>query len=308
MKSQKKYIRMKTLVFAGVVLFQCVAASSNAAPSYTIKAESSASETTGPNGVAKTAVNTSFAFASLYNPESKSYTEGIISQRIENTTLPNGQRANPKLEAIAWVGGKTKYDKKLWAIDDCADNGWQAGDFYVTSKYVEGEGNILRAYNMGTGKYAFSYTSDPVSVAIAIPNDNIKRYISYLSKARKNSECRKNDIPANAIGALTLSDGNAQIDRVLLVTDDSELVQSPKLSLVNDKEPKGTSSMSLWGPADFTNKSDAVKGFSIKVILRGDKEVIIPVTNDKFDIQAAILPKTIKIQRMSVEKSEVSKL
>ncbi len=299
---------MNKLTLLGFVIFQGVAVSSYAAPAYTSKAESSATETDVPDGVSRTLVNTSFSFTTLYNHKNQNYTDGLIAQRIESTVVSGKGNANPKFEATAWIGGKNKYDTKLWTIDDCAESGWQAGDFYVTSKYgMDGEANILRAYNLSTGKYAFSFTTDPVSVDIAIPKDNIKRYIAYLSRVRKDSECRKNEVPANAIGALTLSDGKAQMDRIVLQSADEDLLLTPKVSLVNDKDPKGASKMSIWGPADFANKSEAVKGFSVKVVFQDGKEAIIPVINDKFDIQKATVPQSMKIQRIDTEKTDSGK-
>lgn len=299
---------MKKRALALFLTFQFIVASSVAAPLYTTKAESTASESAGPDGVVYTVVNTSFAFTSLRNPQKDDPTDGLIAQKVEIKTISGREGASPKLEATAWIGGKSKYDTKLWTINDCADSGYQAGDFYWTTKYgMNGAENLLRAYSARTGKYMFSATTEPASVEINIPKDIINRHISYLSKIATDSECRKNDLPKSSIGALTLSDDDKQIDRLLIETDDQKLSESPSISLVDPKQAEGVSELSIWGPAEFSSKSDVVKGFSVKVFFREGVEAIIPVTNDKFDIQKASLPKSVKIRRIDVEKSDAGK-
>lgn len=299
---------MNKISLLGFLLAQSIAVSSVAAPAFTTKAESSASESSGSDGVARTIANTSFAFTTLYNPNKNNYTDALIALRIESSTVSGRESANPKLDAVAWVGDKKQYDAKLWSISDCADAGWQLGDFYVTSKRgMDGESSILRAYNLSTGKYVFSFTTEPVSVDIAVPKDNIKRYMSYLARIRKDSECRKNELPESAVGALILSDGESQMDRVLFESGDEGLLVSPKISLVNNKEVKGVPTMSIWGPAEFASKSEAVKGFSVKVVFQDGSEAVVPVANDNFDIPKATLPKSIKLRRVAVEKGEGGK-
>lgn len=295
---------MKKLNYLLILTLQCVAASSFAASPYATKAESTASESYGPDGAVQTTVNTSFAFTSLYNPKQQDFTDTLISLKIANTAYSGRGAANPKLEASAWVDGKSKYDTKLWTINDCADSGWQSGDFYWTSKYgFDGTDNLLRAYNIRTGKYSFSFTAEPASVNIAVPNNSIKRYFSYLAKLTKESECRKNQLPDGAIGSLTLSDGDDQLDRIVFEADNNFLAQNTKVLLINDKEIKGTSNLSVWGPADYGKPSDTVKGFSVKVVFRDGMEATVPVSNDKFDIQHAALPKSVNIRRIETEKT-----
>lgn len=299
---------MNKLVSVTFLLLQSIAVGSAAAAPYYTKAESSASESSGPDGVVRTVTNTSFAFTSLYSPQKQNYTDGLLAQKVEIISVSGKDGVSPKIEVTAWAGGKAKYDTKIWTINDCADSGWQSGDFYWTSKYGGSNAeNLLRAYNLKTGKYLFSFTTAPVSVDIYIPKDVIKRNIAYLSKKGVDSECRKNDLPRNAIGALTLSDGDKQIDRVVLLSDDENLTQSPKILLVNDRESKGVSNLSIWGPADFVNKGDIVKGFSVKISFVNGKEVVIPVNNDKFDIQKATFPESVKIQYINVEKTYADK-
>lgn len=298
---------MKKMALAGFLILQCAAASSFAA-TYNTKAESSATETSGPDGVVQTVANTSFAFTNLYNPQKQGFTDILIAQKIESAATVGREGTTPKLEANAWSGGKGRYDTKMWVINDCADAGWRSGDFYQTSKYGwGGTENLLRAYNFKTGKYAYSFTTDPVAVDIYIPKDTIKRHVSYVSRKGTDSECRKNEMPKNVIGALTLSDSDAQIDRIVFEAEEEDLGWSPRITLVNEKEPKGVSNMSVWGPAEFINRSEAVKGFSVKLIFRNGMEAVVPVAYDKFDVQRASLPRSIKVRRIDAEKADAVK-
>lgn len=299
---------MKKLTILAFMLAQSVAVSSFAAPVFNMKSESSASESSGPEGTVQTVVNASFAFTNLYNPQKQNFTDILLAQKIEASNSSGKESAPTKLETTAWMGGKNRYDTKMWTISDCADSGWRGGDFYLTSKYGgEGAENMLRAYNFRTGKYAFSYTTEPVAADIYIPKDVIKRHVAYVSKKGASSACRKNEMPQNVVGALALSDGDAQIDRIVLEAESEEMTRSPKIALVSEKEPKGANYLSIWGPAEFANRSDVVKGFSVKVTFQDGTDVIIPVTNDKFDIQKAVLPKTVKLRRVDVEKTDGGK-
>lgn len=294
---------MKKLAYPVFLMLQCLAVSSFAASPYSTKAESSASESTGSDGVVQTVTNTSFAFTNLYISPKVGFSDILLAQKIESTATAGRDGSVPKLETTAWTGGKNRYDTKMWTINDCADAGWRSGDFYLTSKNGwEGAENLLRAHNFKTGKYAFSFTTEPASVDVYIPKDTVKRNVAYVSRKGTDSACRKNDMPKNVIGALTLADADSQIDRIAFEGEDEELGWSPRVTLVSDKEPKGASNLSIWGPADFANKSEVVKGFSVKVVFRNGAEAIVPVVNDKFDVQKASLPKSIKVRRIDVEK------
>lgn len=294
---------MNKTAVVGFLLLQFAAASAFAAPPFIKKTESTASESPSANGVVQTVVNTSFAFTNLYNAHKHDYVSGLISQQVETSTTSGRGSADPKLEAVAWVDGRGKYDSKLWSISDCADSGWQSGDYYWTSKYGGANGeNMLHAYNLKDGKYVFSFTTDPVSVEVMVPKDTVKRALAYVSRTGADTACKKADLPDNAIGSLTIADDDSQLDRIVLESDNGTFGRSPKVLLVSSKDPKGAASLSLWGPAEFGKKSDVVKGFSIQLTYGDGTEVTIPVTNDKFDIGGAKLPSSIKLRRIDVEK------
>lgn len=278
-------------------------------PYYTMTSESSAAESSSPDGAVQTVTNTTFAFTSLYNPQKQNSTDKLlIAQKVVSTTFPNQAGPIAKLEAIAWLGNKESYDTKLWTVNDCADTGWRSGDFYWTSKYgPEGTENLLRAYNFKTGKYSFTFTAEPVTADIHIPDGTVKRYVAYVSRKGADSECRKNELPKGAIGALTLSDGNSQSDRIVLEVQDEAPQRSPEISLIDKKEVKGAKILSVWGPGDFSHTREVVNGFSVKVFFEDGRGVIIPVTNDRFDIDAATLPRAITIRRIGVENTDGGK-
>lgn len=267
-------------------------------------AESSAAEATGADGVTQTVVNTAFAFTSRTNPLKKDMTEQVLlAQRIESSSIAGREGAVAKLETSAWVDGKGRYDEKMWTIYDCADGGWRDGDFYITAKYGQGGAEeLLRAYNFANGKYVYSFTVKPVSAEIYIPKDLVKRYIAYASKKGSDSVCRKNETTREAIGAVTLSDGIGQMDRIVLESANDLLARSPSVVLVDKKEVKGVTNLMVWGPAEFANKSEVVKGFSLKLGFADGSEALIPVSNDKFDIERAALPNGMKARRIDIEK------
>ena len=288
---------MSKLSFLLFLMLSGVTALGYAAQSFMRKAESSVSETVGPQGPAKTVVNTVFAVDSLYDPKRKVPTDVLISQRIESIFHSGKEVADSNLEAVAWITRQNKYDTKLWIIKDRADAGGRWGDFYRTTMHgCCGAETVYRAFNYSTGKYAFSFTAEPVFADI--PNTPIKRNISYIS-ANAASDYEHGKQSPRGVGMLTISADDSFIDQVIVETDDRELAWSPKLSLIDAKEPKGTSRLSLWH-SNGISKAEAVKAFSVKLFFYDGMEIIVPVNGDRFDIEKSVLPKGASIRRISL--------
>jgi len=265
-------------------------------------AESSAAESPGPDGITHTVTNTSFAFSSLYNPTKVNMTEGVLlEQKIKSVSVVGKEGAVTKLEVAAWVDGKGHYDKKKWTINDCADAGWQDGDFYVTSKYGQGDAeNLMRAFNFRSGKYVYSYTTKPARADIHVPNQTIKRYVAYTSRRATDSACRNNEMGKNDVGVLVLTDGVSQSDRIAVVSNNAELARSPAVDLVDKKEPKGAATLMVWGPAEFASDSEVVNGFAVKLAYTDGSEITIPVSGDKFDLDRASTLEGVYLRRIEV--------
>jgi hypothetical protein len=274
-----------------------------------IKLESSFSEASGLDGIVQTIVNTTFAPTSLYSSQKKKHVSALLTQRFENISLSGREGSRSKLEVVAWISGMSKYDTKLWTINDCANTGQLLNDFYQTTEYgCCGAESLNHAYNLRTGKFMLSYTTEPVSVDISFlgsPHQNsLKRRISYISRGAQDSACHKLALPKMAIGALTLSDEDIQLDRIVLEStkDDGDLVWSPKVSVLSKEDPNGAKH-TLVMYKDYINPTDAVKGFSVKAFYYQGMEAIIPIVNDRFDINGATLPASIKLRRVAVEQN-----
>lgn len=292
---------MNKLLLLLLIIIKSIFIPSVAATPHVMEAQSTASESIESNTIVKTVVNTSFDFDKLYNQKTNNFMEILLSKKIMSSTFSGREGADSKIEVVAWIKENDKYNKKLWKIKDCADSGARSKSFYQTTKYgCCGAEALHRIYNFKTGQYIFSHTTKPASVDINIPKDRITRHISYISIRGSDSKCRNNKLPANAIGALTISDDKMQIERLLLESSDNELAWSPKISLINDEKIKGTSNLSLWSKS-FVSKTDAIKGFSVKIFFYDGMEIIIPVVNGKFNIEGLSLPKSIKIQKIAVE-------
>ncbi len=269
-----------------------------------MKAESSAAESSGPDGITQTVTNTSFAFTSVYNPKKPNMTESVLlAQKIKSTNVVGKEGATARLGVTAWVDWKGHYDAKKWTINDCADAGWRDGDFYVTSKYGQGgDENLLRAFNFSSGKYVYSYTTKPARADIQVPNDTLKRYVAYTSRRGADSACRKNKMGSNDVGVMVLTDGVSQSDRISVESNSAELARSPTVVLVNKKETKGASTLMVWGPADFANAREVVKGFAVKLTYTDGREITIPVTGDRFDLDRASTPKGVTLRHIKLEE------
>ncbi|MEN8170303.1 MAG: hypothetical protein ABFS08_08780 [Pseudomonadota bacterium] len=269
-----------------------------------MKAESRAAESPGPDGITQTVTNTSFAFTSVHNPQKQDMTESVLlAQKIESVSVVGKEGAETKLEVAAWVDGKSHYDTKMWTIHDCADAGWRDGDFYITSKYGQGGAeNLMRAFNFSSGKYVYTYTTEPASAEIYVPKDMIKRHVAYTSRRGTDSACRKSEMGKNAVGVLVLTDGVSQADRIAVESGNAELARSPAVVLVDKKETKGAADLMVWGPAEFASDREVVRGFAVKLTYPGGSHITIPVSGDRFDLDRASTPRGVKLRRVKVEK------
>lgn len=279
-------------------------------PPTEIKLESSFSESLSRDGVVQTTINTTFVPTSLYSPQKKDHISALLTQRFENTSLSGRESGRSKLEVIAWISGKQKYDTKLWTINDCAETGALLHDFYQTTEYgCCGAESLHHAYNLNTGKFMFSYSTEPLSVDISflgIPQQtSLRRRISYISRGAQESACHKVTLPKTAIGTLTLSDAfsedSTKLDQIVLESNDGELAWSPKVSVLSKEDPNGAKH-TLVMYKDYINPTEAVKGFSVKAFYYQGMEVIIPIINDRFDIKGATLPASIKLRRVAIEQ------
>lgn len=288
----KKWMLLLLFSLSGMVVF------AYSLSPFVKKAESGFAETTDAEGLVQNIVNTNFSLSGIYDPKRQQPFDVLVSRRIESTYRPGVEGADSTLEAVAWVSGKARFDTQLWVIRDSADAGEQWGDFYRTTKFgCCGAEDTHRAYSFTTGEYAFSFTTEPVSVDI--PNTPIKRDISYISaNAQTNFEYFKKY--PRGIGVMTLFAGNSTIDRIILESDDGELAWSPKLSLVDAKEVRGTPRLSLWH-SNGVNRTEAVTAFSVKLSYYEGMDVIVPVNGDKFDVQKAVLPQSVTVRRISAK-------
>ncbi len=258
----------------------------------TAKAASSVVVRPGPQGEDRTVVNATFAFAFAAGEPA------LIRQRVESHTTSTVRGAGATFEASAWVTRKGAYDTQVWVIRDRADEGRWAFDFYRTTvNGCCGTEDLHRAFNQDTGRYVFSFTTDPVSVSI--PNTTLKRYVSYVSSnaVASASIFGGGRWPPGAVGALTLSDDSRQIDRVLVELGD-EPAWTPNVTLVEDGKTAGVGALALW-QFSGEGRPENVTGFSVR--LRSGTDVIVPVRNDRFDLQGA-LPRS-RIRRVPVEQS-----
>lgn len=312
MMSGELYLSLASLVSAALgevmskstfVLFLVLsgmAAHSYADQPFVRKAESSVSESSGPEGTVKTVVNTTFSVGTLYDSKSQNFSDVLFYQRIESKYVSGREGADSFIDVVAWITRKTKYDTKLWAIKAGADAGGRWGDFYRTINYgCCGAEDSYNVFDIRTGKHAFSYTAEPVFVDI--PNTPIKREISYISSNAASDFSYAKDYP-RGVGVLTISSQDSIIDQVIFESDDGELAWSPKLSLTDEKEPKGVSRLSLWH-SNGKGGSDNVKAFSVKLVYYEGMEIIVPVNGDRFDIQKIVLPKAVSVRHLAMTHS-----
>ena len=98
--------RLTSILF---LILTCVTSLSYATQPFVRKAESKISETVGPQGIVKTVVNTTFAVDTIYDSNSKKFSDVLISQRIESKFISGTEGADSTIDVIAWVAGKEKY-------------------------------------------------------------------------------------------------------------------------------------------------------------------------------------------------------
>jgi hypothetical protein len=245
-------------------------------------------------------VNRSFDFQYVYFDDKKGFEDVLLSQRFEGIQR-EGQEGNEGLvEVTAWRSGKEKYDTRIWTISDPSDDGHPWGNFYETTKGgCCGDEDLHKFFNLRTGKHIATFTTDPALVEI--PNTPIRRILAYAS-AHAAIDVDSLSKVKGAIGTLTFGSNDGPFDKVFFFSN--QLAWSPHILLITDKDPKGVTHLQLWSSKGI-NSSAAVKGFKVKLVFEDNLEAIIPIENDRFALQKAVVPDAIRLERrVSVSKND----
>ena len=275
-------------------LLASVAARAQASAPFTTKAESAFYESvTKDSGWVRRTVNTRFDFKSVCLDGKRDYQDLLIVQTFDRTfrSSEEGSRSLITLKALRSL--KRKYDTVLWTTTYPADAGEPWDDYYRAVKFgCCGAENVTTLLQLRSGKSVVAYTGEPVFVEI--PNSPVKRIVSYLSANAAEGFAGQ---PAKAVGVLTLSSDEKIIDRIVLLSDSTEMAWTPKLSLLSPREPSGTSTrLDLWD-SEKNPSAEGVTGFRVRINFWEESDAMIPVRHDRFDIDPAWTKAPVRFER-----------
>ncbi|MDH4120989.1 MAG: hypothetical protein OEV94_04720 [Deltaproteobacteria bacterium] len=308
-----RWVISKPALLALVGLFG-VAALVYAAQTFNRKAESSISIAMGGKGGVDqwTIMDSKFHLLNVSTEKPM-----LLQERLEVTRRRGIEGELGKLEVTAWGAGKEPFDKKLWVIQDQGVFGGTAwGTFYISSNYgCCGAMDIHRAYDLKNGKYAFSYTEDPIRAQVYAESLNTKdtahltRYISFISVWAGEGYDYEKEFP-QGVGELTLYDyEEGTVSDHLIVLYESEQgtgwepLSLSKIVFVNPNAEKGENYVGVTcvfkGPRSKEAIKGCVKGFSVTLDFDGWK-VVLPVEGDRFDLKNASVSHGLTLKRIPV--------
>ena len=289
-------------------------------PPYRHQMTATVDETPLPDGAfARKIVQPRFEFFTLWpdtgtpgEPE-----EVLLEQVFTITQQTNAEGMPSTLTATAWKtgrpGGKTRYDTKLWAITDDANEAdmLRYGELYRTTQYgCCASENVQRIYDIRNGKLAAVSTVQPA--ILEVPNTPVRRIVAYHSTAGVAGppEAEDEKMAPRLLGILTFSTRSEILHRVAVMEAGPVLPNtyperepfSPELILrVDGKDGDVGTDVSLWS-AEKNPVPENIRGFRVELTFPGlsDKAevVLVPVEKDDFDLEHATVPAGLKLVRV----------
>ncbi|MBX3039941.1 MAG: hypothetical protein KF789_04440 [Bdellovibrionaceae bacterium] len=296
---------MKTVlqVLAALVLMPIAA---SAQTTYQDQGRSSVSIKKNADGQTEiTTTNVNFEVARLYSSEVPE--TFLLKKTLTETSFDNVDGSTSKLTVEARTAGRSDFDRIAWTLkEDAHGASFDGQDLYLTRlDGCCGTAAAYRAYNIRNGKLIAAYDGNQGTAegavttpfVIEVPNvyPGLKRFIGVISgdaardfeAADRNGQTKLATLTyASLDGALQIVDVYGIVPEGWGVSTSSEIVD------LAGRNEGYANRLTLWSSDSITDPVQAFAGFGIKLTFSTEdsQDVLIPVKNDRLNVNAATLP------------------
>jgi hypothetical protein len=244
----------------------------------------------GNNKTSKHIINSTFNLSSFII---KNELENVLYEQIIDKTIISGIEGSKSLIKVkAWRGAN--FSELLWELNDSGDDAELfSTNFYKIIKFgYSGSEETYSYYNTRTGEKIVTTTSG--LYLIEAPNLKTKRLISYFS-SNSAINTSKNKVE-NLIGIIQYSDQYQLLKELNVIADLGGLSWTPQISLCDNKKI-GKDKLTEW-TSKSSSLNETFSNFSVKLTFQKDMEIIIPISNDDFDLDNLKLNSNLPIKLM----------
>jgi hypothetical protein len=187
----------------------------------------------------------------------------------------------------AWFGENVS--KKAWTIEQDGDEGRVFDEFYRVTKYgccASIATNFF--FNLETGQRVFSSTGELLTVIV--PNTGLYRYVAYHSNDAiiPPLEPRVNEFR----GLLQYGTTKTPLWKLAIY---SKIEPIARIKFQYENKIVESGSLMLWG-ADGKKDKSSLSHFAIVISLGSSDDIVLPITNDTFDLTKATIPPRYRIE------------
>ena len=283
------------LLFAGPVLAQT-----------SDKAESTVELGPQAEGVHFHAVNRDFLFASEMHWGDPAPTRFLMRMTTDINIRDDAEGFGPSSVSVtAWrYEGASLH--QLWTFKEPGDKGelsTRRAVFIVTTHGCCGGRDSYSVFDIWSGRRLFTATGAGPSdswAQVEIPNSHgIERLVAFHAAYSMTDDVAFGALKDTTVGLLTYAAPDRPLARYRLTVKSADEVDGFMgegwVRLREEGKPEDTDSLTLW-KVDGKLDPSFLGGFAIRLELRDDKWVVIPVEGDRLQIDRATLPPGLAIR------------
>ena len=250
-------------------------------------------------------VNRNFLFDSRLQWHASAPTRLVVRLDVDTTRRDDteGLLAGT-VGATVWRIETSGKRHPLWSVTEPGDSGEIAHDqplFIVRQTGCCGARDSFTVFDLYGGHRLFTATANGPSdcwETLDVPNTPVVRLIALHAAYSATDEAAFGE-RKETVGLLTYAAPDKRLARYHLVAKDAAGVDAfmgaAEVKLVAAGKNDESDSLTLWS-SDGKSDTAAIGGFTILLHLSEGNTVSIPVTGDRLDLAAAVLPAGLKIE------------
>ncbi len=214
----------------------------------------------------------------------------LLLQEFTTTKASNHEYPQGTVSVEGWLGNDVDSLSKKWTFAHEGHIGKPVGCFYKITKYgccMTPSTDVY--YSLITGQKVF--TSNRPLYGIIVPNTTtlLDRYFAYLA-ADNSLQDLQGAKQANLVAVVQYGSETSVLKRIAIYSTRAEYLFPPKISWRYEGKSSDENDLMLW-KVDGKKVRSSLSDFALVLSFEKDGEVLIPVYNDRPEIEKASIPK-----------------